>query len=429
MNSYTYDAASNRTSLTAPDGSISTYGYDTRNQLNGLANSWVRSFGYSYDALSRRTQLTRPNGVNTNYSYDSLSHLLSVLHHAGVNTLDGGRYTYDPAGEPHGENELPERDCTKIHLRRALRADASNTRNELPRRSYSYDSVGNRLSTIRRAQLQLQCVERVDLRTQHSRLTPVRRWFRWLVRNNHILHNPASDLDLPRMERRLPKTILSADEVEHVMVVPDIKMPVGLRDRAMLETFYSTGLRRTELICLKLYDVDRERTTLTIRQGKGKKDRMIPIGERAWAWVEKYLREARPQLALEPDDATLFLTQYGEPFHPDAMSNLVRDYIAQANLGKSGACHTFRHTMATLMLEGGANLRYIQQMLGHAEISTTEIYTHVAIRKLQQIHAATHPGAKLERKNSAVTSDNGQGDEAQKAALLATLEAEGEEDE
>ena len=146
--------------------------------------------------------------------------------------------------------------------------------------------------------------------------------------------------------------------------------------------------------------MDRERATLTIRQGKGKKDRMIPIGERALAWIEKYLREARPLLAIEPDDATLFLTQYGEPFNPDALSNLARDYIAQANLGKSGSCHTFRHTMATLMLEGGADIRYIQQMLGHAELSSTEIYTHVAIRKLQQIHAATHPGATLERKAS-----------------------------
>ena len=265
----------------------------------------------------------------------------------------------------------------------------------------------------------------LTFRTQHSRLTPVRRWFRWLVRNNHILHNPASDLDLPRMEKRLPKTILSADEVERVLVVPDIVTPVGLRDRAMLETFYSTGIRRKELRRLELYDVDRERATLTIRQGKGKKDRMIPIGERALAWVEKYLRESRPQLAVGPDDATLFLTQYGEPFHLDALSNLARDYIAQANLGKSGSCHTFRHTMATLMLEGGADIRYIQQMLGHADLSTTEIYTHVAIRKLQQIHAATHPGAKLGRKQSIVTN----GDDDKKAALLAVLEAEGGEED
>jgi integrase/recombinase XerD len=270
----------------------------------------------------------------------------------------------------------------------------------------------------------------LTFRTQHSRLTPVRRWFRWLVRNNHILHNPASDLDLPRMEKRIPRTIFTAGEVEHVMVVPDITTPVGLRDRAILEVFYSTGIRRKELVRLRLYDVDRERATLTIRQGKGQKDRMIPIGERALAWVGKYLREARPQLAVEPDDATLFLTQYGEPFHPDAMSNLTRDLIAQANLGKSGSCHTFRHTMATLMLEGGANLRYIQQMLGHAEISTTEIYTHVAIRKLQKIHAATHPGATLERKPSTVTSENTGPDEVEeKAALLAALEAEAQEEE
>ena len=268
----------------------------------------------------------------------------------------------------------------------------------------------------------------LTFRTQHSRLTPVCRWFRWLVRNNHILYNPASDLDLPRMEKRIPRTVFSVEETERVLQVPDIHTSVGLRDRAILETFYSTGIRRKELVHLKLYDVDRERATLTIRQGKGKKDRMIPIGERALAWVGKYLGEARPQLAVEPDDATLFLTQYGEPFHPDAMSNLARDLIAQANLGKSGSCHTFRHTMATLMLDNGADLRYIQQMLGHAEISSTEIYTHVAIRKLQKIHAATHPGATLERKASAATSDTGQGSDEQKVELLAALDAEAEEE-
>jgi integrase/recombinase XerD len=268
----------------------------------------------------------------------------------------------------------------------------------------------------------------LTFRTQHSRLTPVCRWFRWLVRNNHILYNPASDLDLPRMEKRIPRTIFSVEEAERVLQVPDIRTPVGLRDRAILETFYSTGIRRKELVHLKLYDVDRERATLTIRQGKGKKDRMIPIGERALAWVGKYLGEARPLLAVDPDDGTLFLTQYGEPFHPDAMSNLARDLIAQANLGKSGSCHTFRHTMATLMLDNGADIRYIQQMLGHAEISSTEIYTHVAIRKLQKIHAATHPGATLERKASAARNDTGQDSDEQKAKLQAALDAEAEEE-
>jgi integrase/recombinase XerD len=269
----------------------------------------------------------------------------------------------------------------------------------------------------------------LTFRTQRSRLTPVCRWFRWLVRNNHILYNPASDLDLPRLEKRIPRTILSAEEAERVVLGPDIDTPMGLRDRAMLETLYSTGVRRRELLRLKLYDLDRERATLTIRQGKGRKDRLIPIGERALAWVDKYLREARSLLAVEPDDATLFLTQNGEPFSPDTLSTLARNYIAQANLGKSGSCHTFRHTMATLMLEGGANLRYIQQMLGHASLNSTEVYTHVAIRKLQRIHAATHPGATLGRKAAVVTSDAASDDEERKTDLLDALDAEADEEE
>lgn len=269
----------------------------------------------------------------------------------------------------------------------------------------------------------------LTFRTQRSRLTPVCRWFRWLVRNNHILYNPASDLDLPRLEKRIPRTILSAQEAERVLLVPDIGATTGLRDRAMLETLYSTGIRRRELARLKLYDVDRERATLTIRQGKGRKDRMIPIGERALAWVDKYLREARPLLAIEPDDATLFVTHSGEPFNPDSLSKLARDYIMQANLGKSGSCHTFRHTMATLMLEGGANLRYIQQMLGHESINSTEVYTHVSIRRLQRIHAATHPGATLERKAAVAASDAASDDEERKTDLLDALDAEADEEE
>ncbi len=166
---------------------------------------------------------------------------------------------------------------------------------------------------------------------------------------------------------------------------------MGLRDRASLETLYSTGMRRLELVNLKL-----ERLTVTIRQGKGKKDRVIPIGDRAAAWVRKYLAESRPQLASEPDDKTIFVCHNGEPFSLGYLSQVVRDYVDAAKLGKQGACHLFRHTMATLMLEGGADTRFIQQMLGHADLNTTQIYEHLAIRKLQEIHRATHP-AKLEK--------------------------------
>jgi integrase/recombinase XerD len=143
--------------------------------------------------------------------------------------------------------------------------------------------------------------------------------------------------------------------------------------------------------------LDQERGTLIVRQGKGKKDRMVPIGERAIAWLARYLNEARPQLVLPPDPGTLFLTQEGEEISCHRLTQLVRGYVVAADMGKSGACHLFRHTCATLMLEGGADIRYIQEMLGHVELSTTQIYTQVSIRKLKAVHTLTHPGAKLER--------------------------------
>jgi integrase/recombinase XerD len=170
---------------------------------------------------------------------------------------------------------------------------------------------------------------------------------------------------------------------------------LGVRDRALLEVLYSTGIRRMEILKLKLYEVDKNHGVVSVREGKGKRDRVVPIGERALAWLEKYLIEVRPLIVGEPDEGYLFLTSTGQPFAPNYLSWLARRYVKAANVGKSGACHIFRHTMATLMLEGGADVRYIQAMLGHARLDTTQIYTHVSIRMLKQIHAATHPAARL----------------------------------
>jgi integrase/recombinase XerD len=232
---------------------------------------------------------------------------------------------------------------------------------------------------------------------QHDRLVPLRVWFKWMARQHHILHNPASELELPRLGMRLPKAVLTAAEAEQIIEQTNIHDALGLRDRAILETLYSTGMRRLELVHLKLWDLDLERATVSIRQGKGHKDRIIPLGDRAAAWVRKYLDESRPQLATEPDDKIVFLSNAGEPFSLDYLTEMVRGYVEAANLGKHGACHLFRHTMATLMLEGGADTRFIQAMLGHADLKTTQLYTHVAIRQLQDIHRATHP-AKLAKK-------------------------------
>jgi integrase/recombinase XerD len=242
--------------------------------------------------------------------------------------------------------------------------------------------------------------EPLSFRSQHSRLVPLRVWFKWMTRQNHILHNPASEIDLPRVGRTLPKNILSIEEVEQVMIQPDITDAIGLRDRAMLEVLYSTGLRRLEMINLKLFDLHCDRGLVMVRQGKGKKDRYVPIGERAVAWLQKYIREARPQIALEPDDLTVFLTAQGEPFSRDHLTWTIRTHIVAANIGKIGACHLLRHTMATHMHENGADIRFIQQILGHEDIKTTQIYTHVALRMLQNVYAATHPAAHLDKAQS-----------------------------
>jgi integrase/recombinase XerD len=232
---------------------------------------------------------------------------------------------------------------------------------------------------------------------QIGRVTPLKALFRWLTRENVLLSNPASDLDMPRHEHRLPKAVLTIEEVERVLGQPDVRTQLGLRDRAMIEVLYSTAMRRAELANLTVFDVDRDRGTIMIRRGKGKRDRVVPAGERALAWIERYLEEVRPSLVVPPDPGALFLTYLGEPFTLMVLSALVRGYVDAADLGKKGACHLFRHTAATLMLENGADIRYVQELLGHAKITTTQIYTRVSIRKLKQVHADTHPGARLNR--------------------------------
>jgi len=236
----------------------------------------------------------------------------------------------------------------------------------------------------------------LSFRSQHGCLVPVRALFKWLCRQNLLLANPAADLELPRVEHRLPRHVLTAGEAERVLALPDVSETVGLRDRAILETLYSTGMRRMELIGIKLYDLDADRGTLFIRQGKGKKDRMVPMGERAFSWMHRYLEAGRTRLVLSPDDGRVFLTNAGLAFEPNRLTQLVRDYVTAAEVGKTGSCHLFRHTCATLMLEGGADIRFIQQQLGHAKLETTQIYTQVSIRMLKQVHTATHP-ARLTR--------------------------------
>ena len=233
-------------------------------------------------------------------------------------------------------------------------------------------------------------------RSQRGRIGAVRDFFKWLCRSNHIPFNPASELDMPRPEKRLPEEPLSVAQIEAVLNVPDLSDPLGIRDRAMLELLYSTGMRRSELVRLEETDVNRERLTVQVRQGKGKKDRVVPVGERALKWLERYLEDVRPQLLLSLGERALFLSSYGEAFNPDVFSRKVSKYIKDADIGRSGSCHLFRHSCATHMLEGGADIRFIQQLLGHEKLETTQIYTQVSIKQLQEVHARTHPASNLQ---------------------------------
>jgi integrase/recombinase XerD len=215
-------------------------------------------------------------------------------------------------------------------------------------------------------------------------------WFRWMTRQNHILHNPASELELPRLGRALPKNIFSARRSSgscscatsrtHRLARP------GDPGGAVLDRHPPL-----EVIALKLYDLSLDRGLILVRQGKGKKDRYVPIGERAIAWLAE-VRPRRPSAACRRAGRYDRLPHGpGRAVQPRSSDlSPSKSAVDAAKLGKTGSCHLFRHTMATLMHENGADIRFIQQMLGHEDIKTTQIYTQVAIRALQQIHSCLH---------------------------------------
>jgi integrase/recombinase XerD len=228
--------------------------------------------------------------------------------------------------------------------------------------------------------------------TQINRLAAVRGLFKWLVREAWLDADPAAHLEMPKEVHKLPTDTLSESEVAAILSAPNTADPLGIRDRAMLELMYSTGIRRAELARLELRDLHRERRTLHV-EGKGNKDRIVPVGERALLWVENYLNNVRPLLAVHLDEQRLFITGYGRGFSANSLGNLIKQHVEKAQPGRSGNCHLLRHACATHMLEHGADVRIIQQLLGHAKLETTQIYTEVSIKLLQDVHARTHPAA------------------------------------
>jgi len=243
------------------------------------------------------------------------------------------------------------------------------------------------------------------LATQHQLLMPINALFRWLVRSRLLDANPAADMELPKLPQRLPRHWLSIAEIEQVLRHVAIYGDVGLRDRAIIETLYSTGVRRFELLAMTASSIDEHGGIVFVREGKGRKDRVVPIGERALAWLVKYRDEVRPQWLAGVDEGRLWLRPDGKPLRKNQLTDRMKKLIREAGIDKPGACHIYRHSLATHMLEGGADVRFVQAILGHAQLSTTAIYTHVAIGQLKAVHAATHPAARLTRKTGPSTHD------------------------
>ncbi len=240
--------------------------------------------------------------------------------------------------------------------------------------------------------------------TQYKRLLLVKVFYRWLTKERHILYDPSLDLELPRIRYQLPKDILTRDEMELMLAQPDVAKPLGVRDRAILEVMYSTGCRRTELTKVAISDVDYNRGMMRIRFAKGGKERTTPLGERALAWIDKYLKEVRPRLLAGAQDEALFLSQRHKVLTPKELTNVVTKHMRAALPNKSSyGCHLIRHTTATVMLDAGADTRHIQELLGHADLKSTQIYTRVTHVNLKAIHNRFHPAAKLTSKRQAAS--------------------------
>lgn len=228
-------------------------------------------------------------------------------------------------------------------------------------------------------------------RTRSRKLSAIKTFFKFLTEEGVTKVNPSLNVDSPSSLKQLPKD-LSQNEVERLLAAPDISIPGGLRDRAMLEVLYATGLRISELLDLKLSDVHQEAGYLqTI--GKGRKERLVPMGETALLWLKKFLLEGRPGLTKKIPSDHIFISRRGQRISRQYFWRKIKDYSSTADIRKKVSPHNLRHSFATHLLAHGADLRAVQMMLGHSDISTTQIYTHVAKERLKKIHKEFHPRA------------------------------------
>ena len=260
------------------------------------------------------------------------------------------------------------------------------------------DWLGNEGITLHGAQsahvqgyIQVRHAAGAKATSANRRLSALKRFYRWLLREGRRSDDPTSDLDSAKQPARFPKT-LSEASVEALLAAPNLETSLGLRDRAMLELLYASGLRVSELVSVKTIEVSLNDGVVRVTAGKGAKTRLVPFGEEASAWITRYLAEARQELLGVKQVEALFVTGRGAAMTRHNFWHMVKRYALVAGIAPALISpHTLRHAFATHLLNHGADLRVVQMLLGHADISTTQIYTHVARARLKELHARNHP--------------------------------------
>jgi integrase/recombinase XerD len=250
--------------------------------------------------------------------------------------------------------------------------------------------------------------KRFALSTQQKMLITVKSFFKYLVKRGYMINDPTTSIELPKVEKYLPRTIMTKKEVFKLLDQPDADTPQGLRDKAILELLYSTGIRNSELRNLMVYDVDIENSEVRINQGKGRQDRILPLGEITSKYIVEYLNTVRPcfterrerfikrdtkidGMMVEHENNLLFFGWHGAKLTKGGLALITRKHLKESKIKKHITPHSLRHTFATHMLKGKASIRHIQEMLGHKRLASTQIYTHVELSDLKQVHKKCHP--------------------------------------
>lgn len=229
----------------------------------------------------------------------------------------------------------------------------------------------------------------VKVRSINRLIATLRRFYRYALLANLVTQDPTLHIEAPKMPKQLPKT-MSESQVEDLLHAPDVNTPLGMRDRAMLELLYASGLRVSELVNITIAEVSTQDGVVRVT-GKGSKTRLVPMGQEAAEWIDRYLRQARAEILKSSLSNAVFVTNRGDAMTRHAFWHLIQRYALQAGIAQHISPHVLRHAFATHLLNHGADLRVVQMLLGHADISTTQIYTHVARERLQQLHKMHHP--------------------------------------